>query len=126
MSLTNLSCAVLSDLGRHTADASRDERDQLAIEHEADLMLADIDCCRALGESFVEQLLSDAPRSLMDQFYLGVGQQMLRRFYDRNPMGAELSQLVRVGRAFVAESAKATLDKRVEGGGSAEDERMVA
>ncbi|PRP68728.1 hypothetical protein BUE93_20915 [Chromobacterium amazonense] len=120
MSLTNISCAVLNDLGRHTADAGRDERLQLAIEHEADLMLVDTDCCRALGESFVEQLLSDAPPSLMDQFYLGVGQQMLRRFYDRNPMGPELGELVRVGRAFVAASAAATLDKRVE------DERKAA
>ncbi|WP_434627564.1 hypothetical protein [Chromobacterium sp. CV08] len=113
MSLHNLSCAVLNDLDRNVAAGDRDERLALAVEHEADLMLADIDCARAMGESFVDLLISGAPADLMAELHLYVGQQLLRRVYDGNPMGPSYAQLARAARTFVDASAAAVLDERV-------------
>ncbi|OHX19557.1 hypothetical protein [Chromobacterium sphagni] len=113
MSLQNLSCAVLNDLCRHLSTADRDERLALAVEHEADMMLTDIECARGMGASFMDLLLSGAPAELMGEMHLYLGQQLLRRVFDRTDLGPHYDQLARAARAFVDASAAAVLDEQV-------------
>ncbi|WP_337881830.1 hypothetical protein [Chromobacterium haemolyticum] len=101
MSLQNLSCKVLADLGRHNAAVSADELETLAIEREADLMLSDTECARGMGESFIDQLIAGTPSGLLDELHLYIGQQLLRRVHDRNPMGPSYAQLTSAARRFV-------------------------
>jgi len=107
MSLDQLSCKVLGDLQMHTTLTTRDACLELAIEHEAELMLADSECARGMGESFMDLLLSGAPAPLMGELYLFIGQQLLGRVYDGNPMGPSYAQLTRAARRFVDASAAA-------------------
>ncbi|WP_047236672.1 hypothetical protein [Chromobacterium subtsugae] len=113
MSLQNLSCAVLRSAAQHIHADSVNELECLAIEHEADLMLSDIECSRGMGESFMDMLLSGAPAELMGELHLYLGQQLLRRVFDRTDLGPRYDQLARAARAFVDASAAATLDRRV-------------
>ncbi|NHR05749.1 hypothetical protein HA052_11110 [Chromobacterium haemolyticum] len=114
MSLQNLSCKVLADLGRHGAAMAADELETLAIEREADLMLSDTDCARGMGESFIDQLIAGTPSGLLDELHLYIGQQLLRRVHDRNPMGPSFAQLTSAARRFVDAAAANQLKSEAE------------
>ncbi|WP_043632731.1 hypothetical protein [Chromobacterium haemolyticum] len=120
MSLQNLSCKVLADLGRHGAAMAAEEMDHLAVEHETDLMLADPDCCRAMGERFFQEMYESGRPEALEALYLFLGQDLLRKVFDCCPMGEPMQPLVAAVRTFNTAAARDQMD------GRADDEREAA